>query len=340
MEILENSNPELYRVGVIGAGSIGSTHIDVLATNKQAQLVAICDSDRALAQQAAQRAGSHAYTSVREMCFEEQLDGAILCTPPSTHHGIVEELLGHGVDVLCEKPFATDGKLARHMVQTAKDAGRLIMLASKFRYVEDIRWARDVIRSGQLGTILHAEIVFTSSLDMKGRWHVDRSISGGGVVIDNGSHAVDLCRYLFGSIESIMGVAYARGQDLPVEDSACLFITTEDNTGVTVDVSWSFQRDLPYFVRVHGTEANLSVGWKESSISGGSAGFQTLGTGYSKTVAFAAVHDDFIRASRGIQTPLIDSDDAIAAVDAIDAAYRSMEDGRMTNVGLPENILS
>src|SRR5581483_6839691 len=206
MEILEKDTSTLYRIAVIGAGGIGSTHIDVLTGNKDVQLVAICDSNREVAQKAAQRAGARAYTSVREMCFEEKLDGAILCTPPVTHHTIVEELLDRGVDILCEKPFATDGKLARAMVQRAQEAGRLIMLASKFRYVEDVRWARDVISSGQLGTILHAEIVFTSSLDMKGRWHVDRSISGGGVVIDNGSHAVDLCRYLFGPIESIMGV--------------------------------------------------------------------------------------------------------------------------------------
>jgi predicted dehydrogenase len=326
------SETSRYRIAVIGAGAIGGTHIDVLSANTAVQLVAICDSDRDAAVKAAQKAGARAFTSYREMILEEKLDGVILCTPPISHHTIVEDLIAHGIDVLCEKPFAVDGARARHMLERARSHGRLVMLASKFRYVDDVRWAREIIRSGKLGTIRHAEIVFTSKLDMQGKWHTNRAISGGGVIIDNGSHAVDLSRFLFGPIESTMGVSYAQGQDLPVEDSACIQLLTETGPQVTIDVSWSFQRDLPYFLRVQGSTGDLTVGWKESvlALSGGT--LQKGGSGYSKTLAFAALHDDFIRASRGLGSPAIDEDDALAAVDVVDATYLSMENGRVTRL--------
>ena len=136
------SDAPMYRIAVIGAGAIGRTHIDVLSSNPNAQLVAIADLDRETTLRAAQKAGSRGFISYREMMFEERLDGAIVCTPPSTHQTIVDDLIMHGIDVLCEKPFALNGKQARRMIDRAKTHDQLVMLASKFRYVEDVNQAQ------------------------------------------------------------------------------------------------------------------------------------------------------------------------------------------------------
>lgn len=319
---------ERYILGVVGAGMIGDVHIETACSLPDVRLAAICDTREGAAVVAATKTGAHAYTHYRELAYEERLDGVILCTPPNTHYEVARFFLSHGVDVLCEKPLAINGTQAREMYACANENGRLLMLASKFRYVEGVAAARQLLREESLGKIRHAEIVFSSNVDMCSRWNSDPEKSGGGVVIDNGSHAADICRYLFGPVTSVAAVAYCRTPGLPVEDSAYLYLGTGNGAGVTVDISWSLDRKLPYFIRIYGERGRLLVGWRETTLNRGQAVAPTpVAPGYSKRDAFLALHRDFVAASRNGARPRIDDADGLASVEVIDAAYDAIRQG-------------
>jgi predicted dehydrogenase len=327
-----------YALGIVGAGAIGAVHLDCATHHDDAKLVAVCDENEGRVAAAAEKTGARGYASYRELVYEERLDGVVLCTPPVTHPEIATFFLERGVDVLCEKPLAITGTAARDMYACARRNGRLLMLASKFRYVGDVAAARRIVREGTLGPIRHAEIAFISNVDMRGRWNADPAISGGGVVIDNGSHAADLCRYLFGKVTYVAAVGYSRTESLPVEDSAYLYLGTGDGTGVTVDLSWSLDRQLPYYIRIFGRYGRLCVGWKETTLATGGAEATVIGSGYLKRDAFLAVQRDFVEASSGKGHARIDALDALASVDVVEAAYASMRDGGRADVEAESGI--
>lgn len=316
-----------YALGVVGAGAIGALHVETALSLPEARLAAVCDL-RPEPLEHASLLGAHIYSDYRSMLQNERLDGIVVCTPPSTHEEIATHAVRCNADVLCEKPLAIDTHAAIRMLRSAKRAGRVLMLASKFRYVEGVAAARELLREGTLGAIRHAEIVFTSNVDMRSRWNSDPRQSGGGVVIDNGSHAADICRYLFGPIVSVTAVAYTRTPGLAVEDSAYLYLGTGDGTGITVDLSWSLERRLPHYIRVYGERGRMTVGWAETTLSLNPLITPTrIAPQYSKVEAFRALQRDFIGAASGRGAARIDAADALASVEVIDAAYRAIREG-------------
>jgi predicted dehydrogenase len=317
-----------YSLGIVGIGAIGGVHLDTASALPEARVAGVCDARGDLAAAAAQRTGARAYADYRKLGDEERLDGVVVCTPPVTHPEIARFFLERGVDVLCEKPLAVDAQAADGMYRCARRHRRTLVLASKFRYVEGVVTARELLREGVLGSIRHAEIVFVSNVDMRSRWNSDPKHSGGGVVIDNGGHAADICRYLFGPVVSVAAVAYTRVAGLAVEDSAYLYLGTQHGTGVTVDISWSLDRRLPYYIRIYGERGRMCVGWNETTLAlNPSIAVTQVAPGYSKAEAFCALQRDFIAASSGKGPGRIDADDGLASVEVIDAAYDAIREG-------------
>ena len=103
--------------------------------------------------------------------------------------------------MLCEKPLTLTAAHAEELVELAESKELLLMQASKFRYVDDIIKAKAILESGILGRVILYENTFAGKAMMKDRWNASRAIAGGGVLIDNGTHSVDIARYLLGPIK-------------------------------------------------------------------------------------------------------------------------------------------
>lgn len=319
---------EIKRLGLIGAGAIAQTYVAALADAPFARLVAVADPRREAAEAVAETADARAFADASALLDAAPLDGVVICTPPATHGEIVRAALERRIPVLCEKPLCLEATEARALRAVASRAGTVFTMASKFRYVEDLVRARAMIASGLLGEVMLLENVFTSRVDMTRRWNALPRISGGGVVIDNGTHSVDIVRYLLGPIDAVLAVAGPRGQALAVEDSAMLHLRTRSGADARVELSWSYQKETESFVSVQGTAGVLAVGWRQSRYRRlADRDWTTFGSGYEKGAAFRAVLANFCAAIDGGAALLIDADDAVASVEVIDAAYRSIAAG-------------
>jgi predicted dehydrogenase len=313
------------RFGLIGAGAIANTYAQAFGKLSTGQLVGVTDVRPAAALALAERMNCPAFGSYEEMVEQTGCEAAVVCTPPATHPEICCWLLEQGVHVLCEKPLAINREDAQRMVETAERSSATLRMASKFRYVKDVIEARSIVASGLIGEIILFENAFTSRVEMKSRWNSDPAIAGGGVLIDNGTHSVDIMRYLLGPIVEIQVVEGHRIQDIPVEDTVRLFMRSAAGVLGTIDLSWSLNKELPYYLSIYGSAGTLHVGWSESKFRrAGDADWTVFGNGYDKLQAFTSKLDNFVRSIQGLEPSLISLQDALASVEVISTAYDAL----------------
>lgn len=322
------------RFALVGAGGIAASYAQVLADHADAELVAVVDVRPEAAQKiAGQVPAAVAYTSVDTARAMTDFDATIVATPPVTHEKLVLKLLGMGQNVLCEKPFTVGADSARRMAAAARDTGRVLTMASKFRYVADVNKARAFIDEGLIGEVVLFENAFTSRVDMTNRWNGDPAISGGGVLIDNGAHSLDLTRFFLGTLAELHAVEGRRFQPLPVEDTAQVTVRSAAGVMGTIDLSWSINKERESYIEIHGLLGTIRIGWKESKYKlHRSPEWVVFGLGYNKAQAFRDNVGNFARHLRDGEPLVISLDDAVANVAAIDAAYRSMNRADWTRV--------
>ena len=321
------------RFGLVGAGGIASSYVAVFADVVAARIVGVADSNPAIANRVARTIGADAFDSVDALLDAVDLDAVIICTPPVTHAEIALRALAHGVGVLCEKPLAIGVDAAQSMVAAAAAAAVPFTMATKFRFVEDVVRARELMASGVLGEVIQLENTFASRVDMRHRWNSDRAVSGGGVVIDNGTHSADIARYFLGPIREVMVVEGPRTQDLAVEDSARVLLRAASGATGAIDLSWSYDNAADTYLQVYGSEGALQVGWKQSAYrENDRSEWVQFGTGYNKIRCMRSQVDNFCGALRGDEPLAVSVADAIASVQVIGAAYASLDVGDWVGV--------
>jgi predicted dehydrogenase len=331
------------RFGLIGAGAIARAYVQAFQDCEDAVLAGVADVRAEAAAELAAPLEVPSFTSHEAMCDAVEIDAAIICTPPVTHHNLVLDLVGRGVAVLCEKPLTITVPSAHKMIAAAREENVLLSMASKFRFVDDVRRAREIVASGMLGEILLYENAFTSHVDMRNRWNSNRAISGGGVLIDNGTHSVDIMRYFLGPLVNLQVIEGRRVQGLDVEETVRLFLRTADNVMGQIDLSWSMNKEQAHYIGIYGSQGTVLVGWQESKYRIGHAGpWIVFGHGYQKVQAFRRQIENFAKALRGEELLAVAPADALASVEVITAAYAALERSQWQAIQkpLPANSVS
>jgi predicted dehydrogenase len=318
---------EPVRVGLLGAGAIAKAYAELLASSTTAACVGVADVRPGAAVALAEPLGCPAVTDDAGLAAVDGLEAVVICTPPVTHLDLATRFIGRGVHVLSEKPLAVDRHGARTMVAAADEAGVLLTMATKFRFCDDVNRAALLVAEGRVGGVRLVENAFTSRVDMSNRWNADPAVSGGGVIADNGPHAVDLLRHLLGPVSEVLAVESCRPPGFIVEDTARLHVRTEAGVDAHIDLSWSIDKSLADFLRIYGTLGEIRVGWQESAWRVYGEDWKSIGGGYAKFPAMRGALDAFCRAVRGRSPLVVTADDAVAASTCIDAAYESLRVG-------------
>ena len=316
------------RFGLVGAGGIARSYVAVFAGVDDARIVGVADPDLDAAHVLGAALDARTAPSFAALAEGVDLDAVIVCTPPNSHPSIALAAIDAGLGVLCEKPLAIEIDAAHRMVAAAHAAGTPFTMATKFRFVEDVLAARMLIADGSIGDVIQLENSFASRVDMRDRWNSNRAVSGGGVLIDNGTHSVDIARSFLGPIEAVLTLERPRTQPLDVEDSVQLLLLAASGATATIDLSWSYDNTTDTYLQVYGTEGALRVGWRESAVRSNAAGeWVAFGQGYDKIRCMRSQVQNFCGALRGTEPLAITAADAIASVQVIVAAYRSLELG-------------
>ncbi len=251
---------QTLRVGLVGAGGIGRTHLASYDRVREARIVAVTDINEEIARAAAQQVGADAFRSVEEMLDRCELDAVDICTPPVAHLDAALPAIERGLHVLCEKPLAHHPDAARKMVQAAQAKGVKLMTAFCHRFHPPIMALKRLIDAGELGEVVMFRNRFAGPFKgVEERWFSDKEVAGGGVLMDTSVHSIDLFRLLVGEVVRVQAVTRQTNPAIgEVEDTAIALLSTSDNRMGVVEASWVLAAGFNV-VEVYGTEGAAMV---------------------------------------------------------------------------------
>ncbi|MBQ8088298.1 MAG: Gfo/Idh/MocA family oxidoreductase [Clostridia bacterium] len=195
------------KIGLVGTGSISNAHMtgySKLAEEGKVELVAACDINVDRARAWAEKYGfKEVYGSHTEMLEKSDIDAISICTWNNSHAQITIDALRAGKHVLCEKPPAMTVEQALQMQQAEKESGKLLMIGFVRRFGDNAQLVLDFANNGFFGDVNFAKIAVTRRCGCPLGWFANSKLSGGGPLLDNGVHLIDLVRYLTGKPKAV-----------------------------------------------------------------------------------------------------------------------------------------
>jgi len=260
------------KCAVVGMGGIGMTHAGVYKNNPLSELVAVCDIKKDRADKAAKKYNCKAYYDYKELISKENIDVVHVCVPHNLHPIISKYAIEAGVNVLCEKPMSIKYEDAVANVELAEKLGVKYGIIFQCRYNDASKLVKEKIQDGTLGKIISARVVLTwckpdeyySLSDWKGTWEKE----GGGVVIDQAIHSIDLANWFINDeIESVQAHMSNRGHSImEVDDTAEGFIRYKNGATLGFWAMNNYGCDEPIEIRLFCENGKVTMDYDNAEI--------------------------------------------------------------------------
>ena len=214
---------EKMRIGVVGCGNIGKVHAKAIKNLKDAELAAVSDQWRTNSESVAHEFGCAWYTDHREMMAKENLDILTVCTPSGTRLDICRAAADARVNLLIEKPLDITMKHTSQIIELAQEAGIKLGTVFQLRFMPLYSGLKKAATDGRFGRLImgNAATICFRSKDyyLSGGWRGTRALDGGGALMNQGIHTVDLLLWIMGDVKSVFAYAGNLTHDIEVEDT-------------------------------------------------------------------------------------------------------------------------
>jgi predicted dehydrogenase len=253
------------RLGFIGTGWIGLDRMRAILATGRAEAVAICEPNAEMAAEALKLAPDAALVPSLEEMLALAPDGVVIATPSALHAAQSLHALQAGAAVFCQKPLGRNAAEVDAVLAAARRADRLLGVDLSYRCTEGMRAVREQVRSGALGDVYAADLVFHNAYGPDKAWFYDLELAGGGCLIDLGIHLVDLALWTldFPKVTGIASRLYAQGKPLEpggIEDFALATLDLEGGATVRIACSWNLPagRDAVIAAEFYGTKGGAA----------------------------------------------------------------------------------
>ncbi len=258
----------LPRLGFLGVGWIGRHRMQAIMESGAATVAAVADSSPEMRSEAAKLAPDAREVADLDALLAEDLDGIVIATPSAQHAEQSIRALKSGFAVFCQKPLGRNAAELKAVLDAAKSADRLLGVDFSYRHTKGISKIREIVEKGELGKIFAVDLVFHNAYGPDKPWFYDKSLSGGGCVMDLGVHLIDLALWIldFPEIARIESNLLAGGEPLStsaqqVEDFAVATLTLKTGAVVRLACSWRLQagRDAVIEASFYGSGGGASM---------------------------------------------------------------------------------
>lgn len=256
------------RLGFLGVGWIGAMRLEALVASRTAEVVAVADPDPAGVERAARHVPGARVVEGLEGLLAQGVEGVVIATPSALHAEQARAALGAGAAVFVQKPLARSGAECAEVIEAARRADRLLAVDWSYRFLAGADKLRTRIGHGELGEVFAVDLTFHNAYGPDKPWFYDRSRSGGGCLVDLGSHLVDLALWMlrFPATRHVASRLLAAGQPLPgapraVEDYATALLETETGATLRLACSWNLAagRDAVIEAAFYGTRGGGAI---------------------------------------------------------------------------------
>jgi predicted dehydrogenase len=230
------------KVAIVGAGVLGQRRGKIIRSTQQDQVVVVADVNEEAAICLAKELDCAWTSSVEDVVSDQHVQAVIVCTPPALHAGLAVRCMRAGKHVLCEKPLATRSEEALQMVRVAEENDVILKCGFNMRHypglVQVKRWAD----ADELGHIIHGRCVYgrAKTVSRGSDWRAWTGLSGGGNLIDQGVHIVDLFRWYMGEFDDGCAFLSTSVWDIaPIEDNALVLLRSSSGGVAQFHVSWT-----------------------------------------------------------------------------------------------------
>ena len=219
---------EPLRYGVVGCGRIAPLHLQAIAANPRAKLVATCDIIEERARRAAERFGADFHsTDYRDLFRSGRLDAVSICLPHHLHADATVAAAEAGIHVFCEKPIATTPEDADRAIAACQNAGVTLGICLQNRYNAASRLLRQAVDQGRFGRLIQAAITFQNRKTpdyYRDPWHGRWATEGGGTLTTQTLHTIDLMLWTMGPARAVHASVATLVHDIEVEDTAAVAV--------------------------------------------------------------------------------------------------------------------
>ena len=334
-------------LGLIGAGNISGTHARAAAAIDGVRVAAVCGRTRDAAERLAREYGAAPYDDLERFLDHRPLDAVAIGTPSGLHaaHGIAAA--ARGLHVLVEKPIDVTTDAADRLIAAAARAGVTLGVIFQDRLRPDVRRLKAMIDGGRLGApVLAAAAVRwyrPPAYYAASRWRGTRALDGGGALMNQGVHTVDLLLHLCGPVRRVTGRTATRLHAIEVEDTAVATLEFASGAIGTIEAATSAYPGYPR--RIELTGSNGTVRLEGDAIAAidlrdeprmSRPSVEPSAAAASPVVADASAHqavfEDFVAAVAARRPPMCDGRSARPSVAVIEAIYESSRRGSAIDV--------
>lgn len=220
----EHMRGRVIRFGVIGVGGMGRSHSNCITKVKQSRLAAVCDTDPATAEKAGKQFNVPYYFNHRQLIKAGLCDAVTVATPHPSHAPIAIDCMNAGLHVIVEKPLSERVSMAEKMVQAAKKNRVAFAVMFQRRFEPVIAKAMAIVKSGQIGKIYRTCMISpefrSQAYYNSGTWRATWAGEGGGVMMNQSPHIIDIFIQLCGMPSEVYGHVETRMHRIEVEDLA------------------------------------------------------------------------------------------------------------------------
>ncbi len=329
----------MIKFGVIGCGNVSQIYLYTLDKNKDAEVVAVVDTDIGKAKKNAELFGiKNTYSDYKEMLDKEELDAVVICTPHCLHHDQAVECSKNGLHILCEKPLATNMQDILDMVDKCKSIKFGVMLQRRF--YPNSKSTIEAINKGLLGDITSVSLSFNchKTREFYDTWR-GKKISGGGTLISQALHRIDRLVYFFGPAKYVEGITKTTRPYIEVEDYAKGKIYFDNN--IIVDIESNNSSGNPEtisIIKIKGTKGSIvlsddkTMEWSVEGVSKpGEADINNVPIEF-RSAYYGPCHEmvinDFVDAVVNNRRPFVSGKDSLDAMKIILGFYKSDKEKR------------
>ncbi len=328
----------VVRFGIVGCGTISRTHAEALKACENAELAAVCDIYPPNLERMVREEGARGYTDYREMLKDPAIDAVTILTASGTHAEIGIAAAGAGKHVVVEKPIDVTLEAANRLIAACKASGVKLCCIFQHRFDASVQALKDAAGAGAFGRLncccCHTKWYRSQEYYDSVSWRGTRAMDGGGALMNQSIHYIDLMQYVMGDVDEVMGYAGTLAHErMETEDVAVVSLRFQSGALGLIEGTTSAYPGFSTRLDVHGNAGSVIL--ENDAITfwqfeNGLVCDEVLKTKGPKPHRYQL--QDFINAILEDRDPLVTGEEAVKSLKIVLAVYESARTGKPVKV--------